>query len=274
MNPGIADGSVEGVEVREPAFGLPAVWIAPAERDRAEMLGYTVVEPPAVLATSLQEILRRNADKILGRQDTRRLMENLKKEYPAVVEELTPDLLPTGTVQKVLQNLLREGIPIRDLVTILESLADYARITKNVDVLTEYVRHSLAETIVRLYRDAQGVIHGIVMDPALEQIMTAALQNQRESSPSLGLSPDMIRSIHESLSENLDRATLAGHRPLVLCAATVRPYFYRLIHTSFPLVAVLSFTELPPDTEIEFIGKLEATDASEEIRRGVAEVGH
>jgi flagellar biosynthesis protein FlhA len=274
MNPGVAEGPLEGIEVREPAFGLPAIWIAPAERDRAEVLGYTVVEPPAVLATSLQEILRRNADKILGRQDTRRLIENLKKEHPAVVEELTTDLLPTGSVQKVLQNLLREGIPIRDLVTILESLADYARITKNVDVLTEYVRHSLAETIVRLYRDAQGMIHGIAMDPALEQTITGALQNQRESSPSLGLSPAMIRAIHESLEANLETATVAGYRPIVLCAATVRPYFYRLIHTSFPHVAVLSFTELPPDTEIEFIGKLEAANASEEIRRGVVEVGH
>ncbi len=274
MNPGLAEGTLDGIEVHEPAFGLPAVWIAPSERDRAEMLGYTVVEPPAVLATALQEILRRNADKILGRQDTRRLIEHLKKEYPAVVEELTSDLLPTGTVQKVLQNLLREGIPIRDLVTILESLADYARITKNVDVLTEYVRHSLSETIARLYRDARGVIHGIVMDPALEQTLTTALQNQRESSPSLGLSPSLIRAIHESLNDNLERATVAGHRPLVLCAATVRPSFYRLIHTAFPLVAVLSFTELPPDTDIEFIGKLEATDASEEIRRGVAEVSH
>jgi flagellar biosynthesis protein FlhA len=274
MNPGAAEGRLDGVDVREPAFGLPAVWIVPAERDRAEVFGYTVVEPPAVLATALQEILRRNADKILGRQETRRLIENLKKDYPAVVEELTPEVLPTGTVQKVLQNLLREGIPIRDLVTILESLADYARVTKNVDVLTEYVRHSLSETLVRLYRDSGGVVHGIVMDPGLEQAITAALQSQRDSSPSLGFSPDVIGAIHEGLERNIETATVAGYRPIVLCAATVRPYFYRLIHTSFPHVAVLSFTELPPDTEIEFIGKLEAVHASEEVHSGVAEVSH
>jgi flagellar biosynthesis protein FlhA len=153
---------------------------------------------------------------------------------------------------------LREGIPVRDLVTILEALADYARVTKNVDVLTEYVRHSLSETIARLYADARGMVHAIAMDPRLEQTITAALQNQRETSPSLGLSPRTIQSIHVSLTENIEASRSAGHTPVILCAATVRPYFYRLIHTTFPGVAVLSFTELPPDTEVEFLGKLEA----------------
>jgi flagellar biosynthesis protein FlhA len=223
------------------------------------MLGYTVVEPSSVLSTHLQELLRRNADRILGRQDTRKLIENLKKDYPAIVDELTPELLPTGTIQKVLQNLLREGIPVRDLVTILEGLIDYARVTKNVDVLTEYVRHSLSDTIARIHRDVRGIIHAIAMDPRLEQTMTASLQNQRESSPSLGLAPQTVQGIHDSLARNVEAASAAGVTPVVICAATVRPYFYRLIHTSFPTVVVLSFTELPPETEIEFIGKLEAT---------------
>ncbi len=258
MNPGTADGVLKGQEVREPAFGLPAVWIPGAEREHAELAGYTVVEPAAVLSTHLQEVLRKSADRILGRQDTKKLIENLKKDYPAVVEELTPELLPTGSVQKVLQNLLREGIPVRDLVTILESLADYGRVTKNVDVLTEYVRHSLSETIARLYADAKGMIHAIAMDPRLEQTITTALQNQREASPSLGLSPQAIQSIHGSLTRNIEALRSHGYTPVILCAATVRPYFYRLIHTAFPGVTVLSFTELPPDTEVEFLGKLEA----------------
>jgi flagellar biosynthesis protein FlhA len=258
MNPGTADGSLEGLTVQEPAFGLPAVWIGSADRERAELFGYTVVEPSAVLSTHLQEVLRKNADRILGRQDVKKLMENLKKDYPAVVEELTSDLLPAGSVQKVLQNLLREGIPVRDLVTITEALVDYARVTKNVDVLTEYVRHSLSETIARLYSDARGMVHAIAMDPRLEQAITTALQNQRETSPSLGLSPRTIQSIHVSLTDNCDAMRAAGYPAVILCAATVRPYFYRLIHTSFPGVAVLSFTELPPDTEVEFLGKLEA----------------
>jgi len=248
---------LEGTKVIEPAFGLPALWVSAADRERAELMGYTVVQPSAVLSTHLQEILRKNADKILGRQDTKKLIENLKKEYPAIVEELTPELLPTGTVQKVLQNLLKEQIPVRDLVTILEALLDYARVTKNVDVLTEYVRHSLSETIVRLYRNASGAVHGIAMDPRLEQMITNALQNQRESSPSLGLSPAVVQRIHDSMTANIENSVGKGIPPVVLCAATVRPYFYRLIHTAFPAVAVLSFTELPPETEIEFIGRLE-----------------
>ncbi|HXX63612.1 MAG TPA: flagellar biosynthesis protein FlhA [Bacteroidota bacterium] len=257
MNAVDSADDLAGTKVTEPAFGLPALWVSAADRERAELMGYTVVQPSAVLSTHLQEILRRNADKILGRQDTKKLIENLKKEYPAIVEELTPELLPTGTVQKVLQNLLKEQIPVRDLVTILEALLDYARVTKNVDVLTEYVRHSLSETIVRLHRNASGAVLGIAMDPRLEQMITNALQNQRESSPSLGLSPTVVQRIHDSMTENIEHSVGKGIPPVVLCAATVRPYFYRLIHTAFPAVAVLSFTELPPETEIEFIGRLE-----------------
>ncbi|HOV98929.1 MAG TPA: flagellar biosynthesis protein FlhA [Bacteroidota bacterium] len=262
MNTGNVTEEIQGISVKEPAFGLPAVWIPVFEREHAELAGYTVVEPVAVLSTHLQEVLRRNADKILSRQDTKKLIENLKKDYPAVVEDLTPELLPIGSVQKVLQNLLREGIPIRDLVTILESLVDYARVTKNVDVLTEYVRHSLSETIARLFADANGVVHAILMGPNLEQMLTSALQSQRESSASLGLSPEMIEAIQKGMSENIDNAIAAGYQPIVLCSATVRPYFYRIIHTAFPNVSVLSFTELPPDTEIEFIGKLEVNNAN------------
>lgn len=260
MNPGSASEEIAGVHVKEPAFGMPAVWIPERQREDAELRGYTVVDTCTVLSTHIQEIVKRNADKIVSRQDTRKLIENLKKEYPAVVEDLNPETLPLGTIQKVLQNLLREGIPIRDLVTILEALLDYAKVTKNIEVLTEYVRHSLSETIARLYRDPKGIVHAIAMDPKLEQVLTNALQNNKESSPSLGLSPTTIQSIHSSLQENIDTAVVSGFQPIVLCVATVRPYFYRLIHTSFPNVAVLSFTELPPQTDIEFLGKLEASN--------------
>lgn len=260
INAVATDQKLEGIQVKEPAFNLPAVWITTNERDKAELLGYTVVEPASVLSTHIQEILRRNAHKILGRQDTKKLVENLKKEYPAVVEELTPELLPTGVVQKVLQNLLREGIPIRDLATILESLVDYARVTKNVDVLTEYVRHSLAETIARLFQDEKGSIHAIAVDPKLEKLITNALQNQRESSPSLGLAPNTIQSIQNTISDNTDNAIIKGYQQIIICPATIRPYLYRLIHTAFPNVTVLSFTELPAETGIEFIGKLEIND--------------
>jgi flagellar biosynthesis protein FlhA len=260
MNAEAPESLPGGIRVIEPAFNLPAAWIPAHEREQAELSGYTVVEPSAVLTTHLQETLRRNADKILGRQETKKLIENLKKDFPAVVEELTPEVLPTGSVQKVLQNLLREGVPIRDLVTILEALADYARVTKNVDVLTEYVRHSMSDTIARLYTGRDGLIRAIAMGPKLEALLTGALQNQRESSPSLGLSPATIKTIHQALSMQVEQAASEGRTPIVLCAATVRPYFYRLIHTSFPQVVALSFTELPPDTEVEFLSTLEASD--------------
>jgi flagellar biosynthesis protein FlhA len=261
MNASAGDDGLDGINAVEPAFGLPGRWIEHHLREEAEINGYTVVEPSAVLSTHLQEILKRNADKILGRQDTKKLIDNIKREYPAVVEELTNDVLPIGTVQKVLQNLLKEGIPVRDLVTILESLLDYSRVTKNVDVLTEYVRHSLSETIAAIYRDQNGIVQAIAMDPKLEETISTALQNQRESSPSLGLSPETIRGIHESLTENIESAVVQGVQPVVLCSATIRPYFYRLIHTPFPNVAVVSFTELPPESEVEFIGQLEISYA-------------
>lgn len=261
MSPSNIEKEIEGIKVTEPAFGMPAVWITEQNRAEAEILGYTVVEPASVLSTHLQEVLRANADKILSRQDTKKLVENLKKEYPAVVEDLNSDTLSTGTIQKVLQNLLKEGIPIRDMVTILEALIDYSKVTKNVDVLTEYVRHSLSETIARLYVDSSGVIHAIAMDPHLEQIITSALQNSRESSPSLGLSPALINEVQQSLQSGIETAVAKGVHPIVLCSATVRPYFYRLIHTTFPMVTVLSFTELPPETDIEFIAKLEVPNA-------------
>jgi flagellar biosynthesis protein FlhA len=253
---------LDGVPTTDPAFQLPAVWITPHQREQAELLGYTVVEPAAVLGTHLKEVLRRNADKILSRQDTKKLIENLKRDYPAVVEEMTPEVLPVGTVQKVLQNLLKEGIPVRDLVTILEALLDYARVTKNVDVLTEYVRHSLSETIARLYRGPNGVISAIAMNPRLEQILTNALQSQREGGASLSLAPEVMQELHRSLKEAVETALVRGVQPIVLCTATVRPYFYRLIHTAFPTVAVLSFSELPPETEIEFIATIEVSHAN------------
>jgi flagellar biosynthesis protein FlhA len=257
-----SDEVLDGVPTTDPAFQLPAVWITPHQREQAELLGYTVVEPAAVLGTHLKEVLRRNADKILSRQDTKKLIENLKRDYPAVVEEMTPEVLPVGTVQKVLQNLLKEGIPVRDLVTILEALLDYARVTKNVDVLTEYVRHSLSETIARLYRGPNGVISAIAMNPRLEQILTNALQSQREGGASLSLAPEVMQELHRSLKEAVETALVRGVQPIVLCTATVRPYFYRLIHTAFPTVAVLSFSELPPETEIEFIATIEVSHAN------------
>ena len=228
------------------------------ERENAEILGYTVVESATVLTTHLTELLRRSSDKLLTRQDVKHLIENLKDDYPALVEEITPESLPMSTLQKILQKLLSEGIPIRDLPMIIEALLEYFKITKNVDVLTEYVRHSLSETIKKLYQDDKGVIHAVALDQNLEDIMTNALQsnNQNALVPSLGLPPDTIRNVNQSMSECIDEATMTGFLPLVICSAQVRPYFYRMIHATYPMVSVISYTELPADTDVEIISSV------------------
>lgn len=258
MNPGTAEGELRGIKVTEPVFGLPATWVSYAERENSEILGYTVVEAATVLTTHLTELLRRNADRLLTRQDVKQLVENLKTDYPTLVEEVTPDSLHISILQKVLQNLLKEGIPIRDLAIIIESLLEYVKVTKNVDVLTEYVRHNLSETIKKMYMDANGVIHAISLDQQLEQAMTNSLQtsSQASLSPTLGLSIELIKGIQKSISEAIDEATLAGFLPTIICSAQIRPYFYRMIHSQFPMVNVISYTELPSDTDINIVASV------------------
>ena len=258
MSPSMKEGDIPGIYVTDPTFGLPAVWVERTQRDNAEVLGFTVVEAPAVLSTHLGETLKRNADKILSRQEVKMLIDNLKKDYGALVDEINPDLLPLGTLQKVLQNLLKERIPIRDLVTIIESLLDYSKVTKNTEVLTEYVRHALSETIAALYADPSGVIHAITLDPSVEQILSNSLQSQKEITSTLGLSPEVTRKINDSVSKNVEHTQSFGYDPVVICSATVRLYFYRLIHTNFQQVAVTSYTELPARTEIDIIGRIVA----------------
>jgi flagellar biosynthesis protein FlhA len=259
MNPGTAEGDLGGIKVTEPVFGLPATWIIMSERENAEIMGYTVVEAATVLTTHLTELLRRAADKLLTRQDVKILVDNLKQDYPALIEEVTPENLSVAILQKVLQNLLREGVPIKDLPMILESLLEYSKVTKNVDVLTEYVRHNLSESIKKLYQDQNGAIHAIALDPQIERTMTNSLQanSQAVLGPTLGLPLDSIKNIQRSLSEAIDEITLAGFLPVVICSAQIRPYFYRMIHTQFPMISVISFTELPPETEVEILATVQ-----------------
>ncbi len=255
MNPGTADQEINGLKVTEPVFGLPATWILTNERENAEIMGYTVVESATVLTTHLTELLRRNSDKLLTRQDVRQLIDNLKSDYPALIEEVTPDTLAMSVLQKVLQKLLSEGIPIRDLPLILEAILEYAKVTKNIDVLTEYVRHSLSETIKKLYQDENGVIHAIALDGLLEDVMTNALQsnNQNALVPSLGLPPETLKNINQSISDSIEEATMQGYLPVVICSAQVRPYFYRMMHSTYPMVSVISYTELPADSDVDII---------------------
>jgi flagellar biosynthesis protein FlhA len=262
MNPGGISDSLQGIMTKDPAFGLESYWITDEEKDRAEMLGYTVVDSISVLSTNLQETLKKNFDKILTRQAVKQLLDNLKKEYPAVVEEIQPDNLPLGTIQKILQNLLKELIPIKDMVQIIESLIDYSKVTKNIDVLTEYVRHSLGNSIANMFKDSNGIIHAASIGQGLEQFITRSLQNQKESVQTLGLTPQMLADIKSSLESIYEKFNSLGYQPILITSATIRPYFYRLINSSFPDFAVLSFTELPSNIEIEFIDNLELTNAN------------
>lgn len=262
MNPGGVSQPLSGIPTKDPAFGLEAYWVSMQEKDRAEMLGYTVVDSISVLSTHLQETLKKNFDKILSRQSVKTLLENLKKDYPAVIDDINPDILPLGVIQKVLQCLLKEFIPIKDLVQILESLIDYSKVTKNADVLTEYVRHSIGSTIANLYKDGNGVIHAAAISGDLEEYIITALQKQKDATQTLGLTPVMLKGLNQNLGGNIQNMKSLGYMPVLIASATIRPYFYRLINGSFPDVVVLSYTELPSDVEVEIIGKVEVGNAN------------
>jgi flagellar biosynthesis protein FlhA len=257
MNSGNINEKLSGIPTKDPAFGLDGYWISEQEKDKAELLGYTVVDAVSVLSTHLQETIKKHFDKILSRQSVKKLLENLKEEYPAVIEDIHADTLPLGTIQKVLQNLLKELVPIKDLVQILESLIDYSKVTKNVDVLTEYVRHSLGDTISGLYKDSNNVIHASVVGENLDEYITNALSQQGDATHTLGLTPEMLNQLNSAIKTQLSSFKNLGYIPILITSATIRPYLFRLINTSFPEIVVLSFTELPANIEIEFIGKLE-----------------
>ncbi len=261
MNPGGIEDKIDGIPTKDPAFGLQSYWVTREEKDRAELLGFTVVDAISVLSTHLQETLKENFDKILSRQAVKQLLENLKKDYPAVIEDISADVLPLGTIQKVLQSLLKELIPIKDLVQIIEALIDYSKVTKNIDVLTEYVRHSLNNTIANLYKDGNGIIHAAAISEKLEAYITASFQNQKDAVQTLGLNPVMLAELKKKMQVIVNKFDSLGYKPVFITSATIRPYFYRLINSSFPTVTVLSYTELPSQVEIEFIDNLELTNA-------------
>jgi flagellar biosynthesis protein FlhA len=262
MNPGHVNEKLSGIPTKDPAFNLPAYWVTKEEKDKAELLEYTVVDGTSVLSTHLQETLKKNFDKILSRQAVKQLLENLKKEYPAVIDDINMEVLSLGTIQKVLQNLLREFIPIKDLVQILEALIDYSKVTKNVDVLTEYVRHSIGDTIANLYKDTNDIIRAGSIGHSLETTITSTLQNQKETNPTLTLSPMALKELNLRVEKLVDKFKALGFQPVIITSATIRLYFYRLINSSFPDISVLSYSELPSHIEIEFIDKLELENAN------------
>jgi flagellar biosynthesis protein FlhA len=249
MNPGTIMEKIPGIETREPAFGLEATWITEAQRARAEQLGYTIVEPPSVLATHLTEIIQARAHELLGRQEINSLIENLKKSSPVVVEELIPGLMTLGDIQRVLYNLLGERISIRNLEIILETLADYARRTKDTVVLTEYVRQALARTICQEHADDKGQIVAASLDPRLEQRIAESLK-ETDAGVYIALDPVTVQKIIVATTEESKRMVNQGRQPIVVCSPKIRPYFKQLVHSSLPGLVVLSFAEIAKETKL------------------------
>lgn len=252
MNSGTVFEEISGIETVEPAFGLPALWIPEADREQAELNGYTVVDAVSVLATHITEVIKEHAFEILGRQETQDLVDTVKERDSSVVEELVPALLGIGEIQKVLASLLRERISIRDMVTILEVLADYARLTKDTEVLTEYVRHALSRQITN-QNVQNNILPCVTVDPGTENIISAAVQRTEHGSY-VSLEPGQLQRLLNSLNAELPKLTNLGYQPIVLTSPAVRLYFRKLIERSVPGLIVLSHAEVEQSVEIQVLG--------------------
>ncbi|MDP6467894.1 MAG: flagellar biosynthesis protein FlhA [Pirellulaceae bacterium] len=253
MESGMTAGQIAGEKTRDPAFGQPAVWVEPGVRERAEMLGYTPVEPAAVLATHLKEIVRQYADELLTRDACKRLVDELKTSSPAVVDELIPGQMKLGEVQQVLQMLLREQIPIRQLGIILETLGDYATRTKDPMWLTEYVRHRLARTISTRFRDETGRLHVVTLDPALEDRIAAGVE-QSDRGLFIRMSPPAIETTCRLIGDEVAKLSKQNHPQIVLVSPQIRPALKQLTHAHLSKLVVLSYNEITRDTTIESVG--------------------
>jgi flagellar biosynthesis protein FlhA len=255
IDTGATSGAIPGIETTEPAFGRPARWIEPAQKERAELLGYNVVEPNAVLVTHLTEVVRSHSDELLNRQHVHELLAHLKERSPKVVDELIPDLLKPAQLHQILMNLLRERVPIRDLETILETLGEYADKTKDLTILTEYVRHALSRTICQQCRDSQRTLHVITLDPALEDVLAAGFDFS-DRGLVVKLSPQVAEAVTQELSKQLQKLVRTGRKPVVLCSPQVRAGLRQITHAALPKLAVLSLNEVTRDTVVEPHGAL------------------
>jgi flagellar biosynthesis protein FlhA len=253
MNPGYVEEEITGIPTFEPSFHLPAIWITEGQRERAESLGYTVVDPPSIIATHLTEVIRSHISELLTRQDVQNLINNLKETNPALVDELIPKQLGIGEVQKVLQNLLKEGISIRDLLSIFEILADHAATTRDTDVLTEYVRQGLKRAISSKYFTPNEVTSCITLDPKVEQDIMGSIK-QTEQGAYLTLDPERIRAIMASLQEEIAKLEQVGKMPIVVTSPIVRMYFKKMSEDYVKDLIVVSYNEIDSDVELQSVG--------------------
>lgn len=257
MNPGYVEEEITGIPTFEPSFHLPAIWITESQRERAESLGYTVVDPPSIIATHLTEVIRSHIAELLTRQDVQNLVNNLKESNPVLVDELIPKLLGLGEVQKVLQNLLSEGISIRDLLSIFETLADHAPTTRDTDVLTEYVRQGLRRAISSKYFPANETTSVITLDPKVEQDIMSSVK-QTEQGAYLTLDPDRTKSIIASVEEEVSKLENMGKSAIVITSPIVRMYFKKLTEEYFKDLIVVSYNEVESNVELQSVGMVTA----------------
>jgi len=250
MNAGNSKVTLKGIPTVEPVFQLPATWIPESERKAAESAGYTVVDAASVLVTHLSETLRRHCHELLGRQEVQQLLDHLKRTHPALVNELVPAQLTLGQVQRVLQNLLAEGISIRNLAGILEKVSDYAAVTKNPDELSEYARRALGPQLIRPFQGEGGALRAIMLDPRLEQQLAQGVR-QTPTEVALVVEPGLARHVMERLSKCVQQMLAAGHPPVVLCAPQLRLAFRRFFEHTFGDLAVLSYAEVPPRVQVQ-----------------------
>ncbi|MDY6949931.1 MAG: flagellar biosynthesis protein FlhA [Thermodesulfobacteriota bacterium] len=264
MNPGTVQEPIDGIPTTEPTFGLPAFWIREEAREPAITKGYTVVDLSTVLTTHLSEVINRHGHELLGRQEVQQLLDNLKDSHPTVVDELVPNLLPLGAVVKVLQNLLREQIPVRDLLTILEALADWAPFTKDMDTLTEYVRQSLARTITKRYQTPDGDIPTITLDPTVEDAISTSLQHTEQGSH-LTIEPSVARRIVQTLGQQVERVAALNYQPIVVCSSRIRSHFKKFVDRFIPNLVVLSYDEILHNIKIHSLGTVDLMQAIETV---------
>ncbi|WP_391121294.1 flagellar biosynthesis protein FlhA [Psychrobacillus sp. L3] len=252
MSPG-DDDSIEGIDTIEPSFGLPAKWITESVKEEAEILGYTVVDPPSVVSTHMTEIIRNNAHDLLGRQETKQLIDHIRETYPILVDELTPTPLSVGEIQKVLGNLLREHVSVRNLPIIFETLADYSKMTSDVDILTEYTRQSLAKQITTQYAGNNHVLKVLTVSGRVEKLIADSIQ-QTEHGNFLSIDPNDSQAILESMAKEIERASLMEQSPIILCSPAVRVYMRQMTARYFPQVPILSYNELESSIEVQSVG--------------------
>ena len=253
MNPGFVEEEITGIPTFEPSFHLPAIWITEGQRERAESLGYTVVDPPSIIATHLTEIIRDHIAELLTRQDVQSLVDNIKESNPALIDELVPKLLGIGEIQKVLQNLLSEGISIRDLLTIFETLADHAAVTRDTDVLTEYVRQSLKRAISNKYFSPNEMTSVVTLDPKIEQEIMASVK-QTEQGAYLTLEPEKIKSIVAAVRTEIEKLENLGKNAIVITSPIVRMYFKKMTEDYIKNLIVVSYNEIDSNIELQSVG--------------------